>query len=122
MAIRGGEITEAYAEGFDAYREAFEISGSLMLFEKNTGAGENTLLATVEIGWKPDQERIRGLNETLYKVLVIDQDMLTADVMRRVDRLEWGEFYCIVQSAPPPYREPRIWVFFTKEILLGAIK
>ena len=120
--IRGGDISSAYAEAFDAYREAFEISGSLRLFEKNTGAGANTLLATVETGWKPEQERIRGQVETLYKVLVVDQDVFTEEVMKRVDRLEWGNFYCTVQSAPPPYREPRIWVFFTKEILVGALK
>lgn len=118
----GGEITKAYAEAFDAYREAFQISGCLKLFEKNTGSGPNTLLATLYTGWKPDQERIRGQVETLYKVLVVDQDVLTPDVMKRVDRLEWDDFYCTVQSAPPPYREPRIWVFFTKEIVLGAIR
>lgn len=122
MAIRGGHITEAYADALEAYREAFEISGSLQLFEKNSGAGPNTLLATVATGWKPEQERIRGQVETLYKILVVDQDMLTPDIMDRVDRLAWENFYCTVQSAQPPYREPRIWVFFTKEILIGAIK
>ncbi|HEX2881005.1 MAG TPA: hypothetical protein VHO25_15845 [Polyangiaceae bacterium] len=116
-----GEITEAYTEAFDAKREIiYGPSVTLKFFEKKTGAAVQ--LAEVIGGWLPGEERIRGQIETLFKVRVVEQSALTSDVTSRVNRLQWGDNYCVVNSQDPPQGEPRMWTFFTKEIKTGAIK
>ena len=92
----------------------------LQFFEKLTG--EMTLLAEIEDGWCPSEERLRGQIETLFKIEVGDQSGLTTNVTSRVNRLQWGTNYCKVDSQDPPQGEPRVWTFFTKEIKTGGIK
>lgn len=106
---------------FDRQRARLKLgSVKLQFFEKKTG--DAVLLAELASGWVPDEERIRGQIETLYKVNVVDQAALTLSVTSRVNRLQWGNNYCKVDSQDPPQGEPRMWTFFTKEVKIGAIK
>ena len=92
----------------------------LQFFEKLTGTP--TLLAEIEDGWCPSDERIRGQIESLFKIEVGDQLILTADIAKRANRLQWGANYCSKESYDPPQGEARVWTFFSKEVKTGAIK
>jgi len=92
----------------------------LKFFEKLTGSP--VLLAEIESGWCPSSERIRGQIETVFRIDVSDQPLLTANMASRTNRLQWGNNYCKIESQDPPQGEPRIWTFFTKEVKTGAIK
>lgn len=116
----GLHAREILRQHFDLARTALHGSVTLKLFEKKSG--DLVLLATVSDGWFPSSERIRGQIEGLFKVEVIEQSVLTSDVTSRVNRLQWGDNYCKVDSQDPPQGEPRLWTFFTKEIKVGAIK
>ncbi len=116
----GTEIREAFKEVFDVKRELLYGDVTLKFFEKRSG--DPVELVEITSGWLPSSERIRGQIETLFKVEVIDQELLTPDITSRVNRLQWGENYCKVDSQDPPQGEPRMWTFFTKEIKGGAIK
>jgi len=116
----GLSIRKANHKAFNKIRRLLYGDIVLKFFEKKTG--DAILLTQITDGWLPDEERIRGQIETLFKVEVIDQEKMTADVTSRVNRLQWGTNYCKVDSQDPPQGEPRIWTFFTKEIKTGAIK
>lgn len=106
---------------FDRQRTRLKLGNvKLKFFEKKTG--DPVLLAEIAGGWVPEEERIRGQIETLFKISVANQTALTTSVTNRVTRLEWGNNYCGVDSIDPPRGEPWVWTFFTKEIKTGAIK
>lgn len=106
---------------FDRQRARLKLGNvKLKFFEKKTG--DTVLLAELVGGWVPSEERIRGQIETLFKIEVAEQALLTTNVTSRVNRLQWGTNYCTVNSYDPPRGEPRVWTFFTKEIKTGAIK
>jgi len=116
----GLSIRKANRKAFNKIRKLLYGNVTLKLFEKKTS--DAVLLAEITDGWLPDEERIRGQIESLIKIEVIDQDLLTPDVTSRVNRLQWGDNYCKIDSQDPPQGEPRMWTFFTKEIKVGAIK
>jgi len=116
----GTQIRKANRKALNKIRKLFYGDVTLQFFEKKTGAP--LLLAEITDGWLPEEERIRGQIETLFKIEVVDQRDLPVEVAAQVNRLQWGDNYCVVESYDPPQGEPRIWTFFTKEIKIGAIK
>lgn len=117
-----GELTDAYTEAFDGYREAFELPSALQFLEKKAGQDQPSVLLEIHGGWKPSEERLRGQVETLFTLLVADRNSMTPDVMSRVNRIQWGDNYVGGITYNPPTKEPRIWTFFAKEVKVGAIK
>lgn len=116
----GPNVRQIKAHSYDVARKLLLGDVTLKFFEKKTDPP--TLLAEVRDGWLPSSERIRGQIETLFKVEVVDQSLLTSNVTSRANRLQWGNNYCKIDSQDPPQGEPRTWTFFTKEVKTGAIK
>jgi hypothetical protein len=107
---------------FDRQRARLNITGPLKLFEKRSGPSSTEPLLTIEYGWLPTKERNRGAVETLYVVEVTEREELTQEIVSRTDRMEAGGIMFDDVTWEAPDREPRLWVFYGREVKTGALK
>lgn len=72
-------------------------------------------------GWGPLEQQPFGEERSLYKIMVIDREELTVEVMDQADRLRLnGVNYAFTYD--PPVVAPMAWTFYATERKAGGLK
>jgi hypothetical protein len=113
------DIAEAYAEAFDAEREALFDPDSTLFLILNAGTAEQSELE-IEYGWLPERQQKFGEVASVRVVKITERYELTPEVMNQADRLKLnGVLHQF--TFDPPIEEP-LWFLYATEMKAGGIR
>jgi hypothetical protein len=113
------DITEAYAEAFDAEREALFDPDSTLFLVLNAGTAEESELE-VEGGWISERQQKFGEVNSVRLIKITERYELTPDVMNQADRLRLSGVLHQFNSDPPV--EDPWWTLYATEMKAGGIR
>jgi hypothetical protein len=101
------DISEAYGEFYDAWREVFFGDGPLKIYE---GAGAPyTLLDTYASGWRIVKQKDIPTGKDVFKLELADLDGTRRAKMRKATAVEAEGVYYKRISSDPPFGDNKIW-------------
>jgi hypothetical protein len=102
-----GDISEAYGEFYDAWREVFFGDGPLKIYE-GTGA-PYTLLDTYTTGWRLVAKHDPKAGKEVLKLELADLDGTRRAKMRKATVVEAEGVYYKRGASDPPFGDNKIW-------------
>jgi hypothetical protein len=113
------DITEAYAEAFDAEREALFDEDSSLFLILNAGTAEESELE-VEGGWISERQQKFGEVASIRIIKITERYELTPEIMNQADRARLNS---VVHqfNFDPPVEDPW-WTLYATEMKAGGIR